>query len=145
LASWCFAQAGKERQAGPSAAQADQHHVMVAPDEVKWGPSPPALPPGSQMAVLEGDPTKAGTPFTIRAKMPDGYKVPPHWHPTAENVTVLSGTLGMGLGEKFDPAKGHEMTAGAYSRMPKGVRHFAWAKGETVIQVHGVGPFEVTY
>jgi len=145
LVPLCLAQVDKAGKTGPATDQADQGHVMVAPNEVKWGPAPPSLPSGAQLAVLEGDPAKAGAPFTIRAKFPDGYQVPPHWHPTDENVTVLAGTLGMGLGESFDPAKGHEMTAGSYFRTPKGLRHFAWAKGETVIQVHGVGPFEVTY
>ena len=120
-------------------------HVMVTPDQVKWGPGPPALPPGAQLAVVEGDPSKAGSAFAIRVKFSDGYKVPPHWHPTDERVLVLSGTLGVGLGEKFDPAAGHELPVGSYAVMPQGVRHFAWAKGETVIQVSGTGPFEVNY
>ena len=146
LTSICFVQAAKNGEltkAGLSLAV--QGHVMFTPDQVKWGPAPPALPPGAQMAVLDGDPSKAGVPFSIRAKFPDGYKVPPHWHPTDENVTVLQGTLMMGLGEKFDPSQAHTLKAGSFSRMPKEVRHFAMAKGETVIQVHGVGPFEVTY
>lgn len=120
-------------------------HVMVTPDQVKWGPGPPSLPPGAQLAVLEGDPSKAGSPFAIRAKFPDGYRVPPHWHPMDERVLVLAGTLGVGLGEKFDPSAGHELPTGSYAVMPKEVRHFAWAKGETVIQVSGMGPFEVNY
>ena len=146
LTSVCFVQAAKNGEltkAGLSLAVQD--HVMVTPDQVKWGPGPPALPPGAQMALLDGDPSKAGALFTIRAKMPDGYKVPPHWHPTDENVTVLQGTFMMGLGEKFDPAKAHAMKAGSFARMPKEARHFAMAKGETLIQVHAIGPFEVTY
>jgi quercetin dioxygenase-like cupin family protein len=119
-------------------------HIMVAPDQLKWGPAPPALPPGAQVAAIEGDPSKAGA-FTIRVKFPDGYRVPPHWHPTDERVTVIQGTLGMGLGEKFDPAAGREMPAGSYALMPQGTRHFAWANGETIIQVSGTGPFTVTY
>lgn len=144
--SICFVQAAKNGEltkAGLS--QTGQDHVMVTPDQLKWGPAPPALPPGAQMALLDGDPSKAGVPFSIRAKFPDGYKVPPHWHPTDENVTVLQGTLLMGQGEKFDPSKAHTLKVGSFTRMPKEVRHFAMAKGETVIQVHGVGPFEVTY
>lgn len=120
-------------------------HVFVTPDQVKWGPAPPSLPAGAQLAVLEGDPSKAGVPFTIRAKFPDGYRVPPHWHPTDERVTVLQGTLGMGVGEKFDPAAGHQLPAGSYASMPTGTRHFAWAIGETIIQVSGTGPFEINY
>jgi hypothetical protein len=142
----CFVQVA-QKGAGAKAGlnQAGQDHVMVTPDQIKWGPAPPALPPGAQMALLDGDPSQAGSPFVIRAKLPNGYKVPPHWHPTDESVTVLQGTFMMGLGEKLDPAAAHAMTAGSFSRMPKEVRHFAWAKGETVIQVHGIGPFEVHY
>ena len=120
-------------------------HKLVTPDKLKWGPAPPSLPPGAQIAVLDGDPKKAGSPYVMRAKLPDGYKVPPHWHPVDENVTVLRGVLGMGRGEKFDKGAGKELPAGSYSKMPRGVRHFAWARGETIIQVHGTGPFEVHY
>jgi hypothetical protein len=120
-------------------------HKVVTPDKIKWGPGPASLPPGAQMAVLDGDPAKAGAPYVLRAKLPDGYKVPPHWHPVDENVTVLEGVMGMGLGEKFDKAAGKELPAGSYFKTPKGVRHFAWAKGETVIQVNGIGPFEIRY
>jgi quercetin dioxygenase-like cupin family protein len=97
------------------------------------------------MAILEGDPSKAGAPFAIRAKLPDGYRVPPHWHPTDERIVVLQGTFGMGLGERFDPAAGRELPVGSYVVAPKGVRHFVWAKGETVIQVSGMGPIEINY
>jgi hypothetical protein len=124
---------------------ADQDHVMIRPEALKWGPAPPALPAGAQMAVLAGDPSMKGMPFVIRAKLPDGYKIPPHWHPSDENVTVLKGTLLVGRGEKLDPAKMEELPAGSFMRMPKEMRHCAMAKGETVIQVHGIGPFEITY
>lgn len=143
--SLSLAQADRNKQIKHTTGKAAQAHTMVSPNDIKWGPGPAALPPGAQMAVLEGDPSKAGGLFTIRAKMPDGYKIPPHWHPTDENVTVLQGTLLMGLGEKFDQAAAHEMTAGSFATMPKGVRHFAMAKGETLIQVHAIGPFEVNY
>jgi quercetin dioxygenase-like cupin family protein len=120
-------------------------HVVVRPAAIKWGPSPPSLPPGSQMAVLVGDPGKPGAPYVFRVKMPDGYKSPPHWHPSDENVTVLAGTLLVGKGEKFDPSAVEELPAGSFMRMPKTLRHFSIAKGETIIQLHGVGPFEVHY
>jgi hypothetical protein len=120
-------------------------HKMVTPDKLKWGPAPPGLPPGAQVAVLDGDPAKSGAPYVLRAKLPDGYKVPPHWHPTDENVTVIRGVLGVGKGEKFDKGAGKEMPAGSYAKMPKEMRHFAWARGETIIQVHGTGPFEINY
>jgi quercetin dioxygenase-like cupin family protein len=120
-------------------------HVLVTPDQVKWGPAPPSLPAGAQLAVLEGDPSKAGVPFAVRAKFPDGYRVPPHWHPTVERVVVIQGSLGLGMGDKFDEAAGQELPVGSYASMPKGVRHYAWAIGETVVQISGVGPFEVIY
>jgi anti-sigma factor ChrR (cupin superfamily) len=144
-ASLALAQSGQERK--DSSASTDPHaaHVVVTPDQIKWGAAPPSLPSGAQLAVLEGDPSKAGAPFAIRAKFPDGYRVPPHWHPTDERIVVLQGTLGMGVGEKFDSASGHELPVGSYTLMPKGVRHFVWAKGETVIQVTGMGPLEINY
>lgn len=131
----------------PHSTSGDTHaaHVLVTPDQIKWGPGPPSLPPGAELAVLEGDPSKAGVPFTIRAKMPDGYRVPPHWHPTDERVVVLQGSLGMGVGDKFDQSAGQQLPTGSYASMPKGLRHYAWAVGETVIQVSATGPFEVNY
>jgi len=120
-------------------------HVVVTPDQIKWGPGPAALPPGAQLAVLDGDPSKPGVPFTIRGKFPDGYRVPPHWHPTDERVVVLQGSLGMGVGDKFDQAAGNVLPVGSYASMPKRLRHYAWAVGETEIQISGVGPFEVIY
>jgi quercetin dioxygenase-like cupin family protein len=128
-----------------SAAGQPRPHVIVTPDQIKWGPGPPSLPSGAQLAVLEGDPAKAGEAFAIRAKFPDGYRVPPHWHPTDEKVVVVQGSLGMGLGNKFDQAAGHVLPTGSYASMPKGLRHYAWAIGETEVQISGVGPFEVNY
>jgi len=123
----------------------DTKHVAVRPDAIKWGSAPPGLPPGAQMAVLVGDPTKSGMPYVARAKLPNGYRIPPHWHPSDENITVLQGTLLVGEGEKLDAAKAEELTAGSFMRMPKNMRHFAIAKGETIIQLHGTEPFEINY
>jgi quercetin dioxygenase-like cupin family protein len=134
-------QAGKSK---PKPASAPSQHVMVTPDQVKWGPAPPALPPGAQAAILVGDPAKPAM-FVIRAKFPDGYTVPPHWHPTDEYVTVLSGTLMAGLGDKLNPGDMHALTAGSMAKMPRKTNHYVRAKGETTIQVQGVGPFEVNY
>jgi quercetin dioxygenase-like cupin family protein len=139
LALWTGAQAGDEKGHG-----SDKDHVLVRPDDIKWGPSPSALPAGAKAAVLSGDPSKTGL-YVLRAKMPDGYKVPPHWHPTDENVTVLKGTLMVGKGGKFNADASEALPAGSFMRMPKEMRHFAWAKGETIIQVHGIGPFEINY
>src|SRR5713226_1316703 len=135
LAIWTGAQAGDDKDKPHGS---DKDHVMVRPDDVKWGPAPPGLPAGSKVAVLSGDPGK-GVPYVLRAKLPDGYKVPPHWHPTDENVTVLKGTLMMGKGEKFDADGSEALPAGSFVRMPKEMRHFAWAKGETISQAHGIG------
>lgn len=123
----------------------DTKHVVVRPSAIKWGPAPRSLPPGSQMVVLVGDPSKPDMPYVLRAKLPDGYKVPPHWHPTDENVTVLQGTLLIGKGEKLDPSKMEELPAGSFGHMPKTMRHYAMAKGDTIIQVHGIGPFDINY
>jgi quercetin dioxygenase-like cupin family protein len=145
-ASLSLAQGDKDKVKKTHAAtgKAQQSHTMITPNDVKWGPAPPALPAGAQMAILSGDPSKAEL-FTIRLKAPDGYKIMPHWHPTDENVTVLEGTFAMGVGEKFDEAAAHEMPVGSFVRMPKGTRHYARAKGETVVQVHAIGPFVINY
>lgn len=127
----------------PEGAAASQH-TMITPDQLKWGPAPPSLPPGAQMAVLEGDPTKPGL-FAIRAKFPDGYTVAPHWHPTDEHVVVLSGTFMMGLGDKLDAGSMHSLPAGSFSKIPRRAHHYARAKGETIIQVYGMGPFVLNY
>ena len=137
----CLAQAAKDEK--PQHADGDDH-VIVTPDKIKWGPAPPALPAGAEVAVLSGNPKKSGL-YTMRVKLPDGYKVPPHWHPVDENVTVLKGTFNVGRGEKFDQDATQELPPGSYVHMPKTMRHFAWAKGETIIQVHGIGPFEINY
>jgi quercetin dioxygenase-like cupin family protein len=130
---------------GTIGAQESTHsHVMVTPATTKWGAGPASLPPGAQAAALEGDPSKPG-PFTLRIKIPDGYRLPPHWHPADEHVTVVQGTFVMGIGDKFEQTGGHELGAGAFALMPAGTRHYASAKGETVIQLHGTGPWGINY
>ena len=123
---------------------AKTEHVMFSGADLKWGDGPPSLPAGAKVAVLEGDPAKEG-PFAIRLQMPAGYKIPAHTHPTAEHVTVISGTLNLGMGAKFDEATAKEMPAGAYAVMPAGMQHFAGSKTGCVVQVHGTGPFQVVY
>lgn len=118
--------------------------VVVTPDKLQWGPAPAVFPPGAQMAVLAGDPGKAG-PFTVRLKAPDGYRVMPHWHPTAENVTVLSGEFRVGMGDKFDETSLTTLPAQSLAVMPPHHNHYAMAKGETVVQVSAMGPFKLTY
>jgi hypothetical protein len=112
--------------------------------DTKWKNGPASLPAGAKMAVLEGDPSKDGA-FVMRLSLPDGFTVPPHWHPKVERVTVLAGSFNLGMGEKFDKSATREMKAGTFGYWPAGMRHFAWAKGETVVQVHGIGPWEINY
>jgi quercetin dioxygenase-like cupin family protein len=119
-------------------------HVMLDAAQLKWGPAPPGLPAGATVAVLDGDPGKAGQ-FSLRVKVPDGYVVPPHWHPSTENLVVLSGTLMMGVGDKLDESSMHALGAGAYSKMPGKTNHYVRAKGETMFQIYGVGPFGINY
>jgi quercetin dioxygenase-like cupin family protein len=97
------------------------------------------------MAVLAGDPAKPGELFTIRAKLPDGYSVPPHTHPTEEQLTVIRGTMLLGMGSTFDATKLRELPAGSFARLPTGQPHFNRYKGETIIQLHGIGPYDVIY
>jgi anti-sigma factor ChrR (cupin superfamily) len=120
-------------------------HVYQSGKDLKWGPAPPVVPKGAEAVVLDGDPFKEGGAYTLRLKMPDGYKIPPHWHPTDENVTVLSGTLGAGMGDKMDTASGQLIKPGGFVRMPKTMHHYAWAEGPTTVQVHGDAPFAFTY
>jgi len=119
-------------------------HMVYAPADIKWTDAPPSLPAGAKAAVLEGDPSKGGY-FAMRLKVPDGYKIMPHWHPNVERVTVISGTAYIGEGDKFDESKGHEMPAGTYSTMRPHVHHFAWTKGETELQITTLGPWKLVY
>lgn len=118
---------------------------VAEPDKLEWKAAPPSLPPGQDRVVLLGDPSKPGSEYTFRARMPDGYRVPPHWHSVDENVTVLKGTFMMGMGDKFDESAGMPLNVGTFATMPKKVNHFVWTKGETIIQVHGIGPYTVNY
>ena len=111
---------------------------------ITWGPAPAVFPAGAKLAVLQGDPGKAGE-YTVRLDMPDGYKIPPHFHPTAEHVTVIQGNLLIGIGDKLDPAQAKSLPAGGFISAEPNMHHFAIAKGHTVVQVHGGGPFVLTY
>lgn len=118
-------------------------HVMVAPDELKWV-AVSALPPGAQMAVIEG-PLNEAVPFTVRLRLPANYQIPAHWHPAIEHVTVLSGTFNVGLGNTLERSKTHRMSAGSVGIIPPRTNHFGWTAGETTLQLHGVGPWAVHY
>src|SRR5271165_3308543 len=118
--------------------------LVSSSKDVKWGAAPPVLPRGAMMAVMAGDPATTGL-VAVRLKMPAGYKIPAHWHPTDEQVTVLSGTFSIGMGDKLDETKGHDFKAGGYAVAPAHMNHFAWTKAGATIQVNLIGPFELTY
>lgn len=123
---------------------AGSSHVMLQGEEVKWGPAPPVLNKGAQASVLSGDPGKPG-PFVIRLKLPAGYKVAPHWHPTDEHVTVLAGSFSLGMGDTFDEKATKALAPGGYALLPAQMHHFAWTRDGATIQVHGIGPFVLNY
>jgi hypothetical protein len=145
LASLALAQAAKPKSAAKTQTKPAAPAVTVAtPDKINWMASPPNLPPGGQIAVLAGNPGGVG-PFVIRLKFPDGYKVMPHWHPTPENVTVISGEFRVAMGDKWDDSKLTSLPAGAFVSVPAHHGHYAVAKGVTEVQVHGNGPFKLVY
>ncbi|MBZ5682624.1 MAG: cupin domain-containing protein [Acidobacteriia bacterium] len=127
------------------AAQPSQAQNAFTPDQVKYGPAPPFVPPGAQLAVLEGDPMASSGDYTIRLKMPDGYRIAPHTHPLRENVTVVSGTLKVGMGDQFDASKMMSFGAGSFAYLDPSMHHYAGASGETVIQIHGQSPVKFNY
>ena len=119
-------------------------HAQMNTDSLKWGPAPAVFPKGAEMAVLSGDPGKTGL-FTVRLKMPAGYAIAAHHHPTTEYVTIISGDLGLGMGDQLDKAKGMVLHTGGFAEAPAGMNHFAWAETDAVVQVHAEGPFALTY
>ena len=124
--------------------RAAQAAIVVLPDAITWGPAPAALPPGATASVLEGDPGKPGA-FTMRLHMPNGYRIPPHFHPTMEHVTVISGAFKVGMGDRFDEGQMKSLPAGSFGALPPKMHHYAMANGETVLQLHGIGPWRITY
>src|ERR1700690_3627530 len=110
------------------------------PDQIKWGPPPPFVAPGAQLAVIEGNPMASSGDFTIRLKMPAGYKIAPHWHPNRENVTVISGNFKVGMGDTFDETKMATFGAGSFAFLDPSMHHYAMADGAVVVQVHGMSP-----
>ena len=128
----------------PAGAQhAGPGHVMVSPGELRWA-GIPSLPPGAEIAVIEG-PMNQAVPFTARLRFPADYRIPPHTHSAIEHVTVLSGTFNMGAGGRFDRSGTTALSAGGTAIMQAGTPHFAWTGEETVVQLHGVGPWNVDY
>lgn len=133
-----------QKMSGDQGATSADKQVASNSYELQWTDAPPFLPAGAKFVVLQGDPTKEGV-YTIRLKMPSGYRIPPHSHPTTENVTVIAGMMTFGMGDTFLDTGGRALGGGGFACMPAGMNHFAWATGDTVVQVHGMGPFEIKY
>src|ERR1043166_10238775 len=112
-------------------ALADDMKMPLNASQIKWEPAPPVLPKGAEIAVLAGDPSKDG-PYVLRLKMPTGYKIPAHNHPTTEMATVISGKFHIGMGDKLDLKKGVRLTAGGYAEAPAKMNHYVWTTGPTV-------------
>ena len=129
---------------GTVIAQDHKTHAMAA-DALQWGPAPPVLPKGGQMAVLAGDPGKPG-PFVVRLKMPSGYKIPAHQHPSAEAVTVISGDFRFGMGDKLDETQAEKLGPGGFVNLPANINHYVFgSSGEVIVQINSEGPFAVKY
>ena len=119
-------------------------HVMLAPSEMKWAAAPPTLPNGVKLTVIEGDPREVG-PFTMRLLFPAGTRVEPHFHPGIEHATVLSGLVSFGIGPAFAPDTLRRMPIGSFIVIPAGLPHYGIVEEETLIQAHGMGPWQTTY
>jgi quercetin dioxygenase-like cupin family protein len=111
---------------------------------IKWGPAPAVFPRGARMAVVSGDPTASG-PFVVRLAMPKHYRIAPHFHPTDEHITVRSGALLVGMGDKLALKGTKLLEHGDTITAPATMHHFAATRGKTVIEVAGQGPFQLTY
>ncbi|HLJ29549.1 MAG TPA: cupin domain-containing protein [Candidatus Angelobacter sp.] len=141
VAALCFA--GLVFAAGP---HPDGHQQNAfTPKTIPWGPAPPFVPAGAQIAVLEGNPAGSSGDYTLRLKMPNGYRIAPHWHPQRENVTVIFGTFKVGMGDTFDQAKMTAFPAGSFAFLDPDMHHYAMASGEVVVQVHGTAPMQFNY
>ena len=130
--------------AGSAFAQDAMKMTMVTPDALTWKDNP-ALPKGSQVAILLGDPTKTGEMVIQRIRLPANYQIPPHTHPYAEIATVISGNVGFGDGEKFEE-KGEMVKAGTFRVTPAKHAHYVWTGNEPVIlQTQFIGPSKIDY
>jgi len=121
-----------------------ESHSFINPNDIKWGATPPSMPKGAKIAVLQGDPGKPG-PFVIRLMVPPGYKIAPHWHTQDESLTVISGTFYFGTGDKAETSNAHTLSAGGFHFLSGKEHHYLIAKSQAVIQVNGNGPFDMTY
>jgi len=123
---------------------ADDMAVYMNAADIKWGDAPPTLPKGAKIAVLSGDPGKSGA-FVARLMLPANYKIAPHWHSAAEDLTIISGTFYLAEGDKLDTEHAHAIEAGGYHHLPAKAHHFAYSKGPVVVQINGMGPFDIVY
>jgi quercetin dioxygenase-like cupin family protein len=121
-----------------------QDHTLVTPGEIEWAPGPPSSPEGAEAAVLYGNPAEEGV-FALRLRLPDGYHLAPHIHPEPEIVTVVSGTFHLGMGETANQDDTEALEPGAFFAFPPGMTHYAYAEGETVIQLNSTGPWSLEY
>lgn len=122
-----------------------QHKNAFTPETINWGPAPPFVPAGAQLAVLEGNPVAETGDYTVRLKMPSGYRIAPHWHPKRENVTVVSGTLNLGMGDRFVESGMKTLPAGSFGYLDPDMHHYVSTSGETVVQIHGQAPIQFNY
>ena len=125
-------------------AYAQATHVLVPADKVQWAAAPPALPAGAQISVLEGNPSEKGA-VTLRLKFPANYEIPAHWHSMTERVTVLTGALRVGMGDKLDRQASQTLEPGGFASLPANMHHFAWTTTPTVVQINLEGPFDIFY
>jgi quercetin dioxygenase-like cupin family protein len=119
-------------------------HIAVAPEDLEWAPGPGSLPPGVEYVLIQGNPAEPG-PLALRLRFPASYSIPAHSHPQMEHITVLSGVFNIGMGDVLDKERGNAMPAGSFVVMPTGHNHFAWTEEETVVQLHSIGPWGITY
>jgi hypothetical protein len=127
-----------------AAAQAKKGETPKGAKSLTWGPAPDAFPAGAKMAVERGDPMKKGE-FVVRLSLPADYKIPPHWHPTAEHVRVVSGEFMVGMGDALDATKTMKLAAGDTGSLGAKMHHFALTRGPTEISIRSEGPFAMTY
>lgn len=131
--------------AGHAAAQGGKDtEAFISAKDIEWSPAPPSLPPGAKIAVLHGDPGKSG-PFVLRLMTPAGYKISPHWHSQDEALTVISGTLYIGMSDRYEPSTARGLQAGGFHFLRAKAHHYAYSKKPTVVQISGNGPFDITY
>jgi anti-sigma factor ChrR (cupin superfamily) len=130
--------------AGSARPAAAEEHLIVPVEKIQWGPAPPILPPGAQIAVLDGNPAEKG-PVVMRLKFPANYTIPPHWHSMTERIVVISGVFHYGMGESVDRAGSQPLNAGSFVSLPGHMHHYAFTKTPTVVQINLEGPFDLFY